>query len=398
MADTNSAPSLDEVLAHLKKQLGPNPTAKSISVVVKELPDSYRDVLLSKPVDQPVLDDDQKKAAAIEVAKELSNDENAELLKEAADAAATAVKKLQEMFISLESKLSSIDTQHKDKPFLPDLQNLHKRYNVLVQSSKDIATEIAAYGTQFDTVVVKFCADQSLSTEDRKEVIDKFIKEADRFKEEADTLNTNFKELHTDFAEFKGKFTHWAENKEKEIEKEIEQATKELKALEKQLSNLMWGVVGCLGGGLLSSFGAAYAAIYLLPAYSTSIIVGALIVLGVSMVVALVLAVKIFAVTSEISAKKKKIEDLQKTVGEIRASRSELEEAGTSALVAWNDGISAISHLWQSVQHDAVEIKSWLKQGANMAKVPKYMKDCLDHDVGVYNKMAVYLDQYASSA
>ncbi|KAK7020743.1 hypothetical protein VNI00_017598 [Paramarasmius palmivorus] len=85
---------------------------------------------------------------------------------------------------------------YPEKPFLPELQGIHEvhfttinsgsaalisnqRYDRLVQSSKDNATEIAAYGNawacSFDMAVVKLCADQSLSIEEREEVIDEFV-------------------------------------------------------------------------------------------------------------------------------------------------------------------------------------------------------------------------------
>ncbi|KAK7032367.1 hypothetical protein VNI00_013115, partial [Paramarasmius palmivorus] len=228
---------------------------------------------------------------------------------------------------------------YPEKPFLPELQGIHEvhlqrllvvprthqyqRYDRLVQSSKDIATEIAAYGMRglfkFDMAVVKLCADQSLSIEEREEVIDEFVERANRFKEEADTVNTRFKILHDDFANFQGKFILLAQNKEKEAEKEIEQATKELKDLGDQLGGLVRRAFGCLGGGILF-FGAAHAATYPLPAYSDSFFVGALIVLGVSMVVGLFLTVKMIAIPSDMNVKRRKIESLQKNVEEIRDS------------------------------------------------------------------------------
>jgi hypothetical protein len=105
-----------------------------------------------------------------------------------------------------------------------------------------------------------------------------------------------------------------------------------------------------------------------------------------------------------VKQKKSEIDSLNRQISQISAARRELESAGETALTTWKDSISAISHLWQSVQQDAVEIKTWLEQGADMAvsychlnvgirrfhltmltsqHEPEYMKVCLEHDVKV---------------
>lgn len=378
MSSANS-PSRDAVLVEIQERLGPNPTVGTFLSIVKELSPAQTEALLSNPVKSLVVIQDQQAAVKVEVAKALSSNENDEHLKTAADAAGAAVAKLQEMFDSLLHKLGPIDVKHKQN-FVPKARALHEQFTHLVQSSKVMATKITDYGRQFDVEIMRFCANPERPLQDRQEKITQFIKEIETFSGDALGTKSTFDEFESAFAAFESSFSSWASGKEGPMNKDLDQATKKLHELQHRIEELSKEIkdatrhvryatfipfIGSIAGRLSSEY-------HQLPE----------------------LLADIEGASQETKETSNRIDSLKGQAGDIRATRSDIQDTGKVALARWRKNISETYQLWQHVLEDAIHIQDWVKNGAKYAEMPDYMIMCLDNKVGIYQGMAKYLEQY----
>ncbi|EEB90049.1 hypothetical protein MPER_11796 [Moniliophthora perniciosa FA553] len=92
--------------------------------------------------------------------------------------------------------------------------------------------------------------------------------------------------------------------------------------------------------------------------------------------------------------KSSQINSLKEQAGDIRATRSDIQDTGKVNLATWRKNVSETYQLWQHILEDAIDVQNWVKNGAKYAEMPDYMIMCLDHEVGIYQGMAKYLEQY----
>ncbi|GAB1197560.1 hypothetical protein APSETT444_006857 [Aspergillus pseudonomiae] len=394
----DSPPSYDEVASKVNQLVGSSPTPQKYLDVAASLSDAERKVLKDgAEAHNPIQTDEDKEKLSLGAAKTMSMDETVAKLKEDAAAAGAAVVAIDGSFTALQVQIASIDQLEKTN-FLTQLNEQKKKYRDVLQKSRLLAADISQYGSSkstdvlgqlslgfpkltpaplgFDELIVPLCADQSLTVDQRLGQIDKFIARANDFQEQGNEINKSFDTLIDGFIEFTAQFSSWGKDKEQELNNDIKEIDKQLAELTQKLADLRTSLIA----------------------------------LGVGLGVGLSAAV----VSNQIEGKKRERQDKSDEIDKIRLARRNLEDMGNSQLTVFRDNVKVLQSYWTSMQADAEAIKGWLKSGADMANVPKYMKIALDEAVTVCRlpfaltlivplrltlvtdaSMAQYMDEYA---
>ncbi|CAI7676395.1 unnamed protein product [Penicillium discolor] len=172
-------PSYDEVIKKFSSTLGDSKDPQKFLQAVGTLNTTDLKVVAAEHSDNslPAYNEEDRAKFDLGVAKTASTDEAQQHLKEAANKATEAVKEIKVVFQVLIFKITEIDNIHQST-FMPELETHQKAFNALVSDSRLLATDISQYGKEFDDVIVKFCADASISVEDRIAQIQGFIQVA----------------------------------------------------------------------------------------------------------------------------------------------------------------------------------------------------------------------------
>ncbi|KAH8106619.1 hypothetical protein DFH11DRAFT_1732700 [Phellopilus nigrolimitatus] len=391
-------PSYESVVARFEQSLGTNPKPQDVLNAIDQLPQYEVDVLASNALEMPALTDEQKAAFTLGVAKTMSSPEAVEKLKIDAGNASAACKAIEIMFTNLTVELAKIDAKNippKEGPFVSRFEPLYQKFLLIVNTSTDLAVKIAIYGEQFESVIIPFCDDESQSTEERLEIITQFINDAETFSEGSNAITTGLTELKLEFISFLGSFSNWASDKETADTKEVKQLQEKLIVLKGDIFKLtetldkfafsVTASLAVLGAGVLlaSTFLGPFA------------IIGGLLFLGISLASMVQYAISIILKRNEVSATQARIDDLVKSISDIKATRKELEQLGTEKLKLFNNNITVIGLFWKNAHNDALAIKVWLEGGAKFANKPLYMEKSVNEAVRIYSTMAIYLRQYA---
>ncbi|TFY60838.1 hypothetical protein EVJ58_g4896 [Rhodofomes roseus] len=338
------------------------------------------------------LSSDEKAKVSVGVAQAASRDDAASHFEEAANAAAEAADKIDTMFVTLTAKLISLqDTED----FVKEFGGIKGDYRVVVSDSHDLAISIAQYAESFDDVVVKFCADDRLTVERRKEKIDEFIKKSEGIHKDAKAMEDRFTKLTDRFSVFVGSFSTWAKAREEADQEKIKQLLKEIGDIDEQLSKIQTAIYAISAALAVTLPVTGILAVVFLPAAPWIMGIGCVIA-GVELgsLTGLLIAQNILL--NDKRTKENQIKDLQDEISKIKAARTQLEEEGQADLLIFTSNIKAIAGIWNNVKNNATEIKKWLEDGAKDADVPEYMKLSLEKAVKVYSTMAQYLKNYAN--
>ncbi|KZT66204.1 hypothetical protein DAEQUDRAFT_730553 [Daedalea quercina L-15889] len=338
------------------------------------------------------LSSESKAKFSVGIAQAASQDDAASHFKEAASAAADAAEQIDTMFILLTAKLMSLeDTQS----FVDQFKIIKEHYRSVVKDSRELATNIAQYAESFDSVVVKFCADRTLTVERRKTKINEFITKSDEIKGSAERMQKRFKDLKDEFTKFVGSFSTWAKAREEADEKKIKELYKDISDIDDKI-NAMDAAMAVIGAGLGVTLGVTGLLATLFPPAAPWIVGIGLSLAGVELASLTGLAIAKCILLNEKRNKENQIRDLQDEISKLKATRTQLEEKGQTDLLTFTVNIQAISNVWVNVQNDAQDIRKWLEDGAAVADTPAYMKASLDHTVKAYASMARYLKDYAN--
>ncbi|KAJ7106884.1 hypothetical protein C8R43DRAFT_1140435 [Mycena crocata] len=288
----------------------------------------------------------------------------------------------------LKSKLLGLG--FNDEKFVSTLGDIQQTFRDITADSHSLAIRIAQYAESFDKIIIKFCADSSISVEERRTKIKKFIEEADDFKLAASATKDNFTNLIDQFTGFASSFSHWAEAQEAADRTEIEALNKEIADITAKINELTkaMSAIGIVAG--LTLLGTAILAVY----FPQFVIYG-LALESIELVTVAGIAAGIADLMSKRSEKSAKLQTLAAEVNQIESARADLSKVGNDDLQIFQANVGLLGHIWEDVRADAVKIEEWLEKGADNAEYPEYMKDALEQGVQVYNMMAKYLDDYA---
>ncbi|EWG50799.1 hypothetical protein FVEG_16693 [Fusarium verticillioides 7600] len=371
---SGSPPAYEEIEKKLNELIGPNPTVEKVLKAAKSVSPKEAEILVQNSKAKfPLKTERQKEDFALGIASATSSDDFKPQITSASSSASRAANEVARIFQKLHLKILEVDRVHESG------------FAKVLLKHKDVG---------FDDIVIKFCADKSISIPDRENKIQEFIDTAEGFKKDSSLLDSRFQDLITDFSTFVDGFSEWAKDKEKELSDKIKKVEEEIKALKKKLVDLKIArdVFALIGASILPILA------ILLEVFKPAaipILIAGLIAAGVTMAIIIGLLVAIQLIEHELEMKedeKKKLED-QKEL--IRATRTELVTLGSESLLSFKLSVSVLSGYWQRSVLDATEIKSWLQKGARDAEEPKYMKDNLNNAVTVYSVMAQYMEEYA---
>ncbi|KIJ91235.1 hypothetical protein K443DRAFT_14562 [Laccaria amethystina LaAM-08-1] len=329
---------------------------------------------------------EQKGKLEIAVARVASSNEADQEFKKASASAATAVQTIDTLFVTLTAKLTSLsDTQN----FLDEFKTIQQIFRGIVKDSHTLAITIAQYADSFDGIIVQFCADESVTVDERIAKIKIFIGKSESIKTDAGNMQKQFDGLKDRFSKFVGSFSDWSKLREEADQEEIKNLYDEIKKLDEKIKDIDTAMK-VLAAALAATLPITGILAICFPPAAPFIMGAGCILAGLELTSLVGLAIAKNILLNEKLVKEHRIKDLQDEIIKIKATRTQLEKDGQVALMT-----SVIQNVWTKVLNDANYIQKWLEEGADNAKYPKYMKASLEEGVKVYNQMGKYLRGYA---
>ncbi|KAJ7206553.1 hypothetical protein GGX14DRAFT_637576 [Mycena pura] len=340
---------------------------------------------------------EEKAHLGLGIAQAASLPEAEQYFTQASANATRAIKNIDAVFITLNGKIKRLpDDGHK---FLAEFQVIQSEFRTIVSESRSLAVRIAVHSESFDTIIIKFCADNSFTVHERISRIDKFIAEGEGFRADAEKMHKRFQDLKHKFETFTQRFTDWASDKEQENNERIKQLNIDIIQINRKVADLD-SAIGALYAAL-AGIGAITAILVAACAAGTGAgvwwIVGVGLTLGGLTAGAIVgILVAKSKLLKERAEKEIEIYELQQEVKDIEAIRTELVTVDESDMKSFTNSVMVLQGSWVTVQDEAYAIKKWLAGGAVHAEMPTYMQAWRRQDVKVYQTMARYLSHYAS--
>ncbi|SPO02391.1 uncharacterized protein DNG_05064 [Cephalotrichum gorgonifer] len=299
------------------------------------------------------------------VAKTLAGNESlVAVLQESAAKAVEACKNNEDMFNNIMALLLKVDQENienEEDAFVPRLTDLRGKYRTIIENSRKLAARIAVYGTNFDEVVVAMCADETLSTDERKNAIAEAIEWAKDFETHSKMIADDLKGAQDDFNTLAVSFSQWASVQGQTIDSDIIEIQKSLDELVERLKKLRdtligFGVGEAVGIGLIIGgfWAGPFAPVFTLLAIG----------FGVGLVAT---GIQFAACKSEIDQKNAELAALRAKKASIEEARATLVAGAAVDAKEFVTNITSITNIWQAAQTDALKIQEWLKKGADRA-------------------------------
>ncbi|KZF26982.1 hypothetical protein L228DRAFT_258330 [Xylona heveae TC161] len=393
-----SPPSYDEVVKKLETLVGDDVTPDSVLNAAAQLSDEETNILIDGADDHwPLETDKQKEDFAIGSGQTLSSPEGKAQLESAGNETTQATVEIENIFAQLHLKIAQIDRIHHSE-FEPGIIRLLLSYRGILTESRDLAAKISVQATNFDGLIVKFCADDTIPVESRRGLIESYIATNSSFESNAHGIINRFHGLTNDFGSFVAEFSNWAKDREGEITEQIKTIEQELQDLHKKLYRLESAL---LAFEILfkASIPIAGSLAKLLPKFAPFIILGGVITAVASYATIAGLAAGISRTNFRIHTKTREKEELQAELENIRQTRAELEDFGSNSLTQFQTAISILTGTWEQIIEDAKVIQSWIARGADSKHRPEYMDLNLRHAVhklmNLDDAISGYLESYA---
>ncbi|KAJ7206549.1 hypothetical protein GGX14DRAFT_637563 [Mycena pura] len=303
--------------------------------------------------------------------------------------------------------------------FLPTFEAIQVEFRAVVSDSRSLAVRIAFHAEIFDVIIVKFCADESLTVQERVDQIKKFIEDGEGYRGDAEKMHRRFQDLKDKFEVIPDRvsestslsidklafidrldsslatgFREWAKPLEGAKTDRIETLEDEIEKLHKEIAHLKVAIAE-MAAALAATLALTAFLVLAFPLGAPFFIAAGAVVAGIqtNSLTGLVKAKNGYK--KDLYNKEKEVTRIEEELKTIRGMRSELEKEGANSLNTFIASIMVLQQTWLHVQADAEAIKKWLEHGADMAEYPTYMKENLDHSVKIYKQVARYLRDYA---
>ncbi|PNP43137.1 hypothetical protein TGAMA5MH_05070 [Trichoderma gamsii] len=370
-------PSYEEVLKKIESLVGSDPTPhKYIEAADKLTAEELSVVEANSDSIPPVREEDQERLVSGANQTLSEDDYSQELVREMARKAIEGATAIRLVFSQLDRKIKEIDLIHQSE-FAPILERHRQKFESLLE-------------IKFDDIIIKFLADESLTLERRKELIQDYIDEAADYESRADDIKKSFQSLQGDMNTLVADFSTWAKQKEGDLEDEIQGLLDDIDELIKKIGRIEKALIGL--GVSASIVGALLLMSGPLGPFA---LIGGLIFIGASAAAIAGLAVELQKSKREIEKKNKEIADKEEQIRQIQAARLSLQELGEQQMEEFDENMLFIIGFWNVTKEDAFKAKEWLTKGGKRADMPEAMKENLEKGVKVYATMAIYLDMYA---
>ncbi|PYH71325.1 uncharacterized protein BO88DRAFT_451997 [Aspergillus vadensis CBS 113365] len=389
----NSPPSYDEVAGKLERLVGSNPTVEKALEAANSLSEEEIFVLANGYEDHKPLQTDQQKADfTVGAGQHLSSEEGQNGMALSGSAASQASVNIDSRLIDIQQKLAVIDQKYNEG-FADTVAGIRQDYNQVLQNSRNLAADISQKGKSFDKVIVKYCADSTISLEDRKAKAKAFVSDINKLGATAEDIQEQFSAVKNNFSSFVDTYSTWAEGKEGELTQQIADLEQEIRSLTQELNSLETAekAMVALAGAALPIAGALGE---IFQPVKPLILIGGLIFAGVSLAAALGLYIAAGVVKNKINQKTYEKQDLEKLLETIRSAHQDLQGMQQSGLLSFQACLDVLPQYWSSTVQNAQSIYDWLEKGGETAR-PVYMNLNVEKGVESYNATAAYLDTYA---
>ncbi|KAG8768232.1 hypothetical protein FRB91_002852 [Serendipita sp. 411] len=275
-----------------------------------------------------------------------------------------SVKEIEDGFRVVENKLGEIDAKGFDNPFQPQWIKYRGTYNELLAESQMTANEIATEAEKFGKFILPYVTGKKNpehNPQSRIDEIDLYLDESKDFQQKAESLRQRFADLAKAINEFKGTFSTFAEKQRKQTSQELNKLNTEIAAAKKRIEELNFQLPLLIGGlGILALGSIALCLIF--PMFAGAIAKGALVVAGA-------IGKKLYdniqerkETSANLALKESEAKEKAKVLGEIDKARQDLRALAESEISKVAGGISMLSEFWRTVNQDAKEVASYLKQ------------------------------------
>jgi len=380
------------------------------------------------------IDADSQKKAEDAMAAEFAKPETSKKLLEEVKALGDAALKVDQTFVKVSSQLGEVDkNEYKDKngkpiPKLkPQWDGFHDRYTHVLWSSRDVATDTAAYIMDFYTSYLP-AIDEAIeimktqTTAEREQTIKDLQPDFDEFlkKQNPATAQSNrpppagtdplsvsqvqsqdFLTLKNDIEAFHGTFATFAEDTSAELNQKLKTVDATISRLKLEIAGyetVIKGLAIAMGATALVAGAGALGALFAFGPLGPAVALGVLIV-GALAIIAELSALIVFLKKrddAEDALTKAKAEkaDIEKQLATLKALQTKLQEQSTD--ITYITGrLDQFANIWSLVASDARECNTYLKN-ASEAKGYVFLKSRTALLKTSYASLYAGLKEYAS--
>lgn len=302
------------------------------------------------------------------------------------------VANIRESFQVTGAKLNAVDRKELDggkTTWGPRWAGYRTRFEELLILSKDSASRIAAYSTEFENAVLRILSKEDVPKESKLTVLRGHIDKSRAFEGESTEMADKFRALIDDLEIFKSDFKVWTDALAKDIGDEMRRLDGEIIGLQRKIATLKDDITAVtLVSGILSlAFG-------LIPGCAIFCFIGALIALAWSTYEINRLNNEIEAADAQIKAKEQEKLDLAKRLDEVLAVQKEFEAEIADQIDNIKVGLGVFESIWRQIAQDCGDIADWLEKGAAEIDTPPIFYAYVEAGNTLYKGLAEALREY----
>ncbi|OJJ67416.1 hypothetical protein ASPBRDRAFT_47950 [Aspergillus brasiliensis CBS 101740] len=371
-------PSATSVLQKLNEQVSRPVTVSACLGVVASLSEFERKALVKSPAMYQLVPTD-KEAFVTAAVQALASDDLDQVLGDAASGASAAVNGIIELMVALLLNLAWADTMngtHLTEEYEPIL----RLYCQTMRDGIPLSNTIAQYAEDFDNKIIEFCADSSLTIDERLSTIREYIKDAEGYQSTAAEMHNTLESIFDQTLDFVNQLGSQSLRKQ---DANDEKEAKAFPAPRRSAETIF------SAGPLDVKLSALRVA--LKSPFAPYVMVAGL--LGVANTEAINAAYSLAA--SMTGREYVPIDTVISDLAAARARSGSATDTNTEYFNEFREHIEVLAGYWQSTLVDAREIELWLNDGASFADMPTYMNIALNEGAKIYVEVGKYLRLYA---
>ncbi|GKZ74013.1 hypothetical protein AnigIFM60653_005285 [Aspergillus niger] len=371
-------PSSTSVLHKLNEQVSRPVTVSACLEAVSSLSESERKVLVESPAKYQLVSTD-KEAFTTAAVQALASDDLDQVLGDAASGASAAVNGIIELMVALLLNLAWADTMngtHLTEEYEPIL----RLYCETMRDGIPLSNTIAQYAEDFDNKIIEFCADGSLTIDERLSTIREYIKDAQGYQTTADEMHSTLESVFDKTLDFVNQLGSQS------LLKPDAKDEKEAKTVRVRRTSAKTIFSAGSAGPLDAKVPALKVA--LVSPFGRYVMVAGL--LGVANAEAINAAFSLAA-----SMANWEYVPIDRIISDLATRSGSGTDTNTEYFNEFREHIEVLAGYWQSTLVDAREIELWLNDGASFVDMPTYMNMALNEGAKIYVEVGKYLRLYA---
>ncbi|GAQ45049.1 hypothetical protein AtubIFM55763_004726 [Aspergillus tubingensis] len=367
-------PSATSVLRKLNEQRSSPASVSACLTAVFSLSESERKALVEFPAKYQIVPTD-KEAFTTAAVQALASDDLDQALGDAASGASAAVKGIIELMVALLLNLSWADAMngtHLTEEYEPIL----RLYCETMRDGIPLSITIAQYAEDFDNKIIEFCADSSLTIDERLSTIREYIKDAEGHQITANEMHSTLESIFDKTLDFINQLgSQSLLERDANDEKEAKTFPPPRSAKTIFSAGPLDANIPALRVALESPFG-SYVTIAGLLGIANPEAINAAYSLAASMV-------------------SREHLPIDTVISDLATRLGSATDTNTEYLDEFREHIEVLAGYWQSTLVDARKIELWLDDGASLVDMPTYMNMALNEGAKIYVEVGKYLRLYA---